>query len=138
MVYSDWLLDQGQLCADLMLLRRALQGVSQYAPRALDYNLDRSVWRIADVEAARATIESQAAAKKLHAYDPSLSCIHVEEHLAQLCLHAAHQRTRDEWHQWYFFDDLWASAHSEIAEALLLFDQRWDALSAPRSRPLEG
>jgi uncharacterized protein (TIGR02996 family) len=137
LVYSDWLIDQGQPCADLTLLKRAFQGVARWAPRAVIYKVDRSVLLDPDVEVARAAIEASASRLLLHAYDPKLSCIHVEEHLAQLCLHASHRPVRDEWHQWYFFDDLWASAHPTIAESLLTFDLRWDALSAPRSKALE-
>jgi uncharacterized protein (TIGR02996 family) len=135
MVYSDWLIDQGQLCADLTLLQRAFQGMARFAPRAIAYKVDQSVLLDRDPETVRAAIESSADKLKLHASHPERSCIHVEEHLAQLCLHADHHP--DEWHQWYFFDDLWASAHPALADSLLLYDLRWDALSPPGSRPLE-
>jgi uncharacterized protein (TIGR02996 family) len=50
---------------------------------------------------------------------------HVEEHLAQACLHTGGNR----FHQWILFDDLWASAHPEMANAILRFARRWDVLT---------
>jgi uncharacterized protein (TIGR02996 family) len=50
---------------------------------------------------------------------------HVEEHLAQACLHVG----GNEFHQWILFDDLWASAHPEMANAILRFARRWDVLT---------
>jgi hypothetical protein len=32
-------------------------------------------------------------------------------------------------HQWILFDDVWASAHADLANALLRFARRWDVLS---------
>ena len=71
------------------------------------------------------------------------SLIQVEDHVAAFCRHVAHHAhplggpVNDSYHQWYFFDDLWASAHPDVANALLVHGRRWDVLSAPRSRPLE-
>jgi hypothetical protein len=56
------------------------------------------------------------------------SLIHVEEHLAQMCLDGS---WTDEpyFGQWIFFDDLWASAHADLANAILHFAARWDVLT---------
>jgi hypothetical protein len=32
------------------------------------------------------------------------------------------------YHQWYLFDDLWASAHPDLANAILRYASRWDVL----------
>jgi uncharacterized protein (TIGR02996 family) len=56
---------------------------------------------------------------------PSRDLRHVEEHLAQVCLHQAENL----FHQWILFDDLWASAHPDLANALLRFARRWDVLT---------
>src|SRR5262249_53400000 len=58
-------------------------------------------------------------------FDPKKSLIQVEEHVAVLCRHVGLGET---YHQWYFFDDLWASAHPELANALLHYARRWDPL----------
>ena len=56
------------------------------------------------------------------------SLIHVEEHLAQMCLDGSHG-TGPYFGQWILFDDLWAVAHPELADALLTWCSRWDVLT---------
>ncbi len=60
------------------------------------------------------------------------SLIHVENHLAQMCIDGS---WTDEpyFGQWVFFDDLWASAHPDLANAILRYATRWDVLSADGS-----
>ena len=57
------------------------------------------------------------------------SLIHVEDHLAQMCLDGS-RKDEPYFGQWIFFDGLWASAHSDLANAILRFAARWDVLSA--------
>jgi hypothetical protein len=58
------------------------------------------------------------------------SLIHGEEHLLQMCLDGSHDdETGPYFGQWILFDDLWASAHPELADALLTWCARWDVLS---------
>jgi hypothetical protein len=54
----------------------------------------------------------------------SESLVHVGEHIAQLCYN-----NRGYYQQWIFFDDLWASAHRDLANSLLRYVHRWDVLS---------
>jgi uncharacterized protein (TIGR02996 family) len=54
--------------------------------------------------------------------------LHVEEHLAQLCLFTD-RSTANEYHQVILFDDRWAAAHPDLANSLLRFACRWDVLS---------
>jgi hypothetical protein len=129
-IYSDFLIDLGQPPAGQTVLRRALERLTLYAPRGLHDEIPHEALR-GDIGPARAAIDAYAAGSKRRDHDPALSRVHAEEHLAQLCLHA----DRQEWHQWYFFDDLWASAHPALAEALLVYGRRWDVLSSPRTRP---
>jgi uncharacterized protein (TIGR02996 family) len=135
-VYSDWLLDHDELPAGPTLLRRALLRITRFAPRAINYEVDRAVLLEQNVETARAAIDELSKKFQRQADDPKKSRVHVEEHLAQLCLHAGKTSHCDEWHQWYFFDDLWAGAHPAIAEALLRYGKRWDVLSSPTSQPM--
>jgi len=56
------------------------------------------------------------------------SLIQVDDHLAQACLDVSW--TDDPYFsQWLVFDDLWASAHPDLANAILRFAARWDVLS---------
>jgi hypothetical protein len=58
------------------------------------------------------------------------SLIHGEEHLLQMCLDGSRDdETGPYFGQWILFDDLWASAHPELADALLTWCARWDVLS---------
>lgn len=113
MAYGDWLAERGRPSAGIVVLQRALEAVAA------------------------------AGVNERWKHDPSLSRIHAEEHLAQLCIHTLSQtlargKVRNHWDQWYFFDDLWASAHPALANGLLNYGLRWDALSSWRSKPLEG
>jgi hypothetical protein len=61
--------------------------------------------------------------------------VHVEEHLAQLCLNTERWRDfhrADLYWQWIFFDDLWATAHPVLANAILRYARCWDVLSPGR------
>src|SRR5262249_38987059 len=57
------------------------------------------------------------------------SLIHVEDHLAQMCLDGSWEE-EPLFDQCICFDDLWASAHPDLANAILRFAARWDVLSA--------
>jgi hypothetical protein len=58
------------------------------------------------------------------------SLLHGEEHLMQMCLDGSHSDEAGPYFgQWALFDDLWASAHPELADALLTWCARWDVLS---------
>jgi hypothetical protein len=58
------------------------------------------------------------------------SLLHGEEHLIQMCLDGSHNDELGPYFgQWILFDDLWASAHPELADALLTWCARWDVLS---------
>jgi uncharacterized protein (TIGR02996 family) len=53
----------------------------------------------------------------------------VQSRVAQACLHTARwNRAGDLYHHWALFDDLWASAHADLANSLLRFASRWDVL----------
>jgi uncharacterized protein (TIGR02996 family) len=108
-VYGDWLEERGHRRAELTLLERALAAIGSGPPASLSRKPRRtkSRWR-------------------------------VEEHLAQLSLHTdvlTYPRggKRDTFDNWFLFDDLWASAHPDLANALLCHELRWDVLSNPRT-----
>jgi uncharacterized protein (TIGR02996 family) len=101
LIFADWLADRGQGSPGSYFLRRALAGVCR-RPLAGYETLGHN-------------------AKK--------SLIQVDEHLAQLCRHVGRADKKDLYHRWIFFDDLWASAHPDLANSLLRYARRWDCLS---------
>jgi uncharacterized protein (TIGR02996 family) len=91
LVYADWLQDQGRPSPATTLLERALAGVSENAVPNISGQQQRN--------------------------DPAHSLIRVDDHLAQLCLHTDTWGEQHLYHQWTFFDDLWAGAHPALATA---------------------
>src|SRR5262249_39594469 len=63
--------------------------------------------------------------------------VQVEEHVAQLCFRdhvwRLPRRNQNIYEQWVLFDDLWASAHADLANSILRYVQRWDVLSTSRT-----
>lgn len=57
--------------------------------------------------------------------EPRRNVAHVGEHVAQVSICVGH----NEFDQLIFFDDLWASAHPLLANALIRYGSRWDVLS---------
>ncbi len=133
--YSDWLQERGEKPAGLHLLHRALTRLGVWN--------DNGVW---DGASARERKVFQSAEQKPRALTELLDRrraeaqmqVHVDEHLAQLCFRD-HQwklptKTWDLYEQWICFDDLWASAHPDLANSILRYVQRWDVLSTSRTR----
>src|SRR5262245_12307944 len=133
--YSDWLQERGEPPAGLHTLRRALT----WAGRWYDAKHEGRLGPRADVaedlaSAARAAEQGVAALERDNR--PSRSLVHVGEHVAQLCLHydrwKTPRRELDIYHEWIYFDDLWASAHLDLANTILRYVRRWDVLSTSR------
>ncbi|HEY9774254.1 MAG TPA: hypothetical protein V6C81_10685 [Planktothrix sp.] len=52
------------------------------------------------------------------------------KHIAQLSVHVSQTQPQLDWyHRWFFFDDLWASEHQDLANAILCYGNQWDVLS---------
>jgi uncharacterized protein (TIGR02996 family) len=130
--YSDWLQEHGHPQAGLLVLERALRAVTRYPLHHLSYAVWEALGR-GTVRQARAALESTFAAHehdRSWTHDPSKSLVHVEEHLAQLCIHVAHwEHHGDLYQQWIFFDDRWAAAHPDLANSILRYHRCWDVLS---------
>jgi uncharacterized protein (TIGR02996 family) len=105
LVYSDWLEERGHARAGSHLLAKALAHI----------RLDR--------------LDAPT-------HDPKKFQVNAGEHLAQLSLHTMRvpKDQADLYDQWIFFDDLWASAHPDLANGVLRFASRWDVLSPGRER----
>jgi len=133
--YSDWLQERSERPAGLHLLHRALTRLGVWN--------DDGIWREASVRERKifqsAEQRPRALAELLDRRQAEAQIqVHVAEHIAQLCFRD-HQwklpkRTLNIYEQWIFFDDLWASAHPDLANAILRYVQRWDVLSTSRTR----
>ena len=133
-VYSDWLQDRGEPPAGLHLLRRALTWAGRWYDSGRKPRVDLGEWTLAEL--ARWAQPQIAAIERIR--ERARSLVHVGEHVAQLCLHydqwKTPRRVRDIYHEWIYFDDLWASAHPDLANAILRHVRRWDVLSTSRAR----
>jgi uncharacterized protein (TIGR02996 family) len=128
-VYSDWLQEQGRPRAGLAVLERALLACARFPVASIMNSVDTRPLGLGDVAAARTELEGLLGQFARSGHQPALSRCHVEEHLAQLCLHTGRWGKRDLFHQWFLFDDLWAGAHPALADAVLRYARRWDVLS---------
>jgi uncharacterized protein (TIGR02996 family) len=129
-VYSDWLQEQGRPRAGLAVQERALTACARYPVAVILNRIDTRGIGLGDLSAARqecAGLLGQFEGRTSH--EPARSLVHVEDHLAQLCLHTGRWGQRDLFHQWFLFDDLWAGANPALANAVLQYARRWDVLS---------
>src|SRR5262249_49505479 len=116
--YSDWLIDQGRPAAGLTVLERGLRRAGRHPVLwVTGHGLDRQL--LGKPETAERALDE--AVRKLRGNlpnnQPSRSLVRVDEHIAQLCLHVQGWEWNDYqlYHQWIYFDDLWASAHADLA-----------------------
>jgi uncharacterized protein (TIGR02996 family) len=128
--YSDWLMDRGQPAAGLVLLERALRQVARY-PLARIGGGKWSHLLLGTPEAAARELKDVVGKPGKSTHQPDRSLVRVDEHIAQLCLHTDRWGDVHLYHQWIYFDDLWASAHPDLANAILRFAGRWDVLTIP-------
>jgi hypothetical protein len=112
------------------VLERALKAACHYPPDIVPYDLELDT---PGVQAARQLLKERVEKPQGRpSYDPKKSLVHVDDHLAQLCLHVDCWDGVDLYHQWFVFDDLWAGAHPDLANALLRYARTWDVLSPGR------
>jgi hypothetical protein len=120
----DWRQEQDLEPPGISLLRAAFERMARF-PGSLQ---DKVPQDIEVTTACQRLIEMETQHRsKLRAAQHSL--IHIEDHLAQMCLDVS-WKDGPYFGQWFFFDDLWASAHPDLANAILRFAARWDVLSA--------
>jgi uncharacterized protein (TIGR02996 family) len=135
--FSDWLQDEGKHPVGLHLLQRALSRVGVYRdPDFRDSDNDPNPWELSWGDLAEAGTRAQPLSQRLDSHpEMAHTLVRVDEHLAQLCFRANYWEAvgRGIHHQWILFDDLWASAHPDLANAILRYVQRWDVLSSSRT-----
>ncbi len=132
--YCDWLQEQQERPVGLLFLEQALKALTQFPVAHLPSETLRMV-RLGPIGSIRQWL-TDALEKAPPDEDqfplPNKCRVHVEEHLAQLCLNTEHWRTfrrAELYHQWIFFDDVWAAAHPILANAILRYASCWDVLS---------
>lgn len=140
--YSDWLQERGERSAGAHLLHRALCRLGLYKDDTWT-KYPKVPGRLAKIDTASADIRqvyqvmrpiAEAADRQM---ESSRSLVHSHEHVVQLALHDHYWKygNRHIYHHWILFDDLWASAHPDLANAILRYVRRWDVLSPLRSPP---
>jgi uncharacterized protein (TIGR02996 family) len=130
-VYADWLEERGLPRGNRTVLQRALEGVSRSPLRARRPD-DWSSLEVASIPLARQAlhelVQQEVGGLQL---DASKSMFQVDDHVAQACLYTEDDGFSGQslYQRWIFFDDLWASAHSDLANAIITYARRWDVLS---------
>jgi uncharacterized protein (TIGR02996 family) len=152
--YADWLAEQGQGSLGRHLLLRACERATRYtfklleeleewsevlgSRRDLDGGLEWDLGTLVAAEKGELFSKKDKVQGRLRD-GPGGSQLQVDEHVAHLCLQVGKclWTGRDSFFQWLLFDDLWASAHAELANAILRYVRRWDVLTA-RGKPAPG
>ena len=117
--WSDWRAERDEEPPGIMLLRDAFARMARLPGAVQDALHNKEV--LLEMETKhRARLRKNPQSK-----------LHAEEHLIQMCLDGSHNDEAGPYFgQWILFDDLWASAHPELADALLTWCARWDVLTA--------
>jgi hypothetical protein len=119
--WNDWRAERGEEPPGIALLRAAFARMARL-PGSLQDQLFRN-W------SAQALLEMETKHRDQLRPTPK-SLLSGEDHLIQMCLDGSHSDDPGPYFsQWILFDDLWASAHPELADALLTWSARWDVLT---------
>lgn len=110
-------------------LQTSLEGVVRFPVLRIGGSMLTSKIGLGTVE--QATAELERILGDLGGQDerpnPSRALISTGDHIAQLCLPLDSEGGT--YHQWFLFDDLWAGEHPDLADGVLRYAKRWDALS---------
>jgi hypothetical protein len=123
-IWSDWRLERDDGAPGISLVRRAFEHLARI-PGKLQGKLPRD----ADLATACQRLAEFDAQHRDDLRATHHSLIHVDEHLAQTCLDVSFT-DNPYYSQWFFFDDVWASAYPDLANAILRFANQPDVLSA--------
>jgi uncharacterized protein (TIGR02996 family) len=118
--WNDWRAERSAEQPGIGLLRAAFARMARF-PGSLQDELVRT-------SSTQALLEMETKERGQLRKTPK-SLLHSEEHLLQMCLDGSHQDDTAYFGQWILFDDLWASAHPELADALLTWCAHWDVLT---------
>ncbi len=119
--WNDWREDRGEEPPGIGLLRDAFTRMARLPGWVQD--------RLGGKPSTQVLLEMETKHRAKLRNAPK-SLIHGEEHLIQMCLDGSHDDEAGPYFgQWILFDDVWASAHPQLANALLTWCARWDVLS---------
>jgi uncharacterized protein (TIGR02996 family) len=132
-VYRDWLEEHGDNSTS-RILEQGLRQMTVYPVATICNSVSLQDFGLGSLDSADQQLQQLVEKVSQNGRDPSKTLIAVDEHFAQMCLHTDNWGSEDLYHQWIFFDDLWASANANLANAILRFANRWDVLSAQGGR----
>jgi uncharacterized protein (TIGR02996 family) len=135
--YSDWLQDQGRPPAGRWLLEQALTRAGVWVDAGFKQESDPHLYELGAQDLNEAHASALRVVKRLDSHPrPATSVVRVDDHIAQLCFRQGIWESvgRSIYEQWILFDDLWASAHPDLANGILRYVQRWDVLSSSRTQ----
>jgi uncharacterized protein (TIGR02996 family) len=144
--YSDWLAEQGRGPVGRHLMQRAFERITRYTPKLLQVleefpfflavppdlgGLERDLATVERAESGRLLGTKNRQESDYLRDGPAGSQVQVDDHVAHLCLQVGKclWTRRDSFFQWLLFDDWWASAHADLARAILRYVRRWDVLT---------
>jgi uncharacterized protein (TIGR02996 family) len=126
--YSDWLQESGNRPAGLHLLGRALLRAGIWLDSEFIMADDGHLWDLGPRSPTEAYDKGRALADRIDRQQvPVTTLFRLDEHVAQVCFGFE----KDHHEQLILFDDLWASAHPALANAILRYKHRWDVLTPP-------
>jgi len=106
----------------------ALPRCAAYPLRGVGSGTNHSYLGVGAHATARGEFEKVLSAFKLDG-DPTKAVIHVGKHAALFCPHTSSFFGHE---QWVLFDDLWASAHPQLATSILRYGAHWDPFADPK------
>ncbi|MBX2804130.1 MAG: hypothetical protein KTR31_41095 [Myxococcales bacterium] len=128
-VFSDWLQQQARPPAHVEVLRHAMLACAPFSLMrhgGADWSGRMIGTRQQAHRDALALLDEQGGPD---ADSVRRAMVAVSPHLAQACFFVAEwSADSPQFHQWIFFDDVWAQAHPEMANALLRWTAGWDLL----------
>jgi uncharacterized protein (TIGR02996 family) len=124
MIFNDWLLEQGRPPVGTTLLDQGLRRSAQYPLTALEQFFSSDIKLVQEQLKDQFAVNRNALKRRAEK-----ALVQTAEHVAQAYLHTDRWDDRDLYHQWFLFDDLWASAHPALAQSILRYADRWDVLT---------
>lgn len=106
----------------------ALSRCASYPIRAVASGTNHSHLGVGAHANARGEFEKVQGAFEVD-FEPTKAVIHVGKHAALFCPHTSSFFGHE---QWVLFDDLWASAHPELATSILRYGSDWDPFDDPK------
>lgn len=116
------------------ILENALKACMQFPVQNFDYGYD---WNFASgklISVGKDEVWEHLRMSLDASNEPLKSKLQVDTHVAQVSIHTDRwnlgNNSVDLYNRWILFDDIWARNYPELANSILSYATRWDALSA--------